>query len=275
MGVKGIYGLSGSGIDVESMVKAGMMKVAEGAVSSTVEILKTLKEKVVNAANATNTDADRATIQKELDQSIDQIDDNANVTFNGQYLVDGSHNSKVASTTTTFTNTSMQGMLLAALLAITADRERGRCILELCQGMFTEQMQALLQRFAGGEDRLSQNVWEAYSAFLPLVGGAGNEVLLEDYARMALDFSWAEVCKAADKLRELGQPAAAWILYSSVPQDAAVLTADFWHQAAVCAYQLRQFAVAEECFQKAEEQGCVRKDIAAYRKWMQEAQVLR
>ena len=84
-----------------------MMKVAEGAVSSTVEILKTLKEKVVNAANATNTDADRATIQKELDQSIDQIDDNANVTFNGQYLVDGSHNSKVAATTTTFTNTSM------------------------------------------------------------------------------------------------------------------------------------------------------------------------
>ena len=72
-----------------------MMKVAEGAVSSTVDILKTLKEKVINAANDTNTDSDRATIQKELDQSIDQINDNANVTFNGQYLVDGSHNNKV------------------------------------------------------------------------------------------------------------------------------------------------------------------------------------
>ena len=84
-----------------------MMKVAEGAVSSTVEILKTLKEKVVNAANDTNTDADRATIQKELDQSIDQIDDNANVTFNGKYLVDGSHNGKVTATTTTMTNESM------------------------------------------------------------------------------------------------------------------------------------------------------------------------
>ncbi|MDY6267571.1 MAG: flagellin, partial [Selenomonadaceae bacterium] len=34
-----------------------MMKVAEGAVSSTVDILKTLKEKVINAANDTNTDA--------------------------------------------------------------------------------------------------------------------------------------------------------------------------------------------------------------------------
>ena len=84
-----------------------MMKVAEGAVSSTVEILKTLKEKAVSAANDTNTDADRATIQKELDQSIDQINDNANVTFNGQYLVDGSHNRKVTQTTTHMTNQSL------------------------------------------------------------------------------------------------------------------------------------------------------------------------
>ena len=73
-----------------------MMKVAEGAVSSTVEILKTLKEKVINAANDTNTDSDRQQIQKELDQSIDQINDNANVTYNGKYLVDGSHNRRVS-----------------------------------------------------------------------------------------------------------------------------------------------------------------------------------
>ena len=84
-----------------------MMKVAEGAVSSTVEILKTLKEKAVNAANDTNTDADRQTIQKELDQSIDQINDNANVTFNGQYLVDGSKNGKTTATCTALTNQSL------------------------------------------------------------------------------------------------------------------------------------------------------------------------
>ena len=84
-----------------------MMKVAEGAVSSTVDILKTLKEKVINAANDTNTDDDRQTIQKELNQSIDQINDNANITFNGKYLVDGTHNQKVTATTTTFTNQAM------------------------------------------------------------------------------------------------------------------------------------------------------------------------
>ncbi|SEH23486.1 flagellin [Selenomonas sp. KH1T6] len=83
---------------------SSMMKTAEGAVSSTVDILKTLKEKVISAANDDKTDADRAAIQKELDQSIDQINDNANITYNGKYLVDGSHNSSVIQTTTTMTN---------------------------------------------------------------------------------------------------------------------------------------------------------------------------
>ena len=97
-----------------------MLKVAEGAVSSTVDILKTLKEKVINAANDTNTDDDRATIQKELNQSIDQIDDNANVTYNGKYLVDGSKNTVGTVTCTVMTNQSLNtattdGSILTAL----------------------------------------------------------------------------------------------------------------------------------------------------------------
>ena len=86
---------------------SSMMKVAEGAVSSTVDILKTLKEKAINAANDTNTDADRQTIQKELNQSIDQIDDNANVTYNGKYLVDGSKNTIGDATYTALTNQNL------------------------------------------------------------------------------------------------------------------------------------------------------------------------
>ena len=42
-----------------------------------------------------------------MDQSIDQINDNANVTFNGQYLVDGSKNKQTTATTTMMTNTSL------------------------------------------------------------------------------------------------------------------------------------------------------------------------
>jgi len=66
-----------------------------------------LKEKVINAANDTNTDSDRATIQKELDQSIDQIDDNANVNYNGKYLLDGSKNNKINATYTHMTNQNL------------------------------------------------------------------------------------------------------------------------------------------------------------------------
>ena len=84
-----------------------MMKTAEGAVSSTFEILKTLKEKAINAANDTNTDEDRRTIQKEINQMVDQIDDNALATYNGKYLVDGSRNSIGTATCTTLTNSSL------------------------------------------------------------------------------------------------------------------------------------------------------------------------
>ena len=85
-----------------------MMKVAEGAVNNTVEILKTLKEKAINAATDTNTDTDRATIQKEINQFIDQINDNALATFNGKYLVDGSKASvAVTDTKTVLINQSL------------------------------------------------------------------------------------------------------------------------------------------------------------------------
>ena len=69
---------------------SSLVKTAEGAVANTLEIVRTMKEKAINAATDTNTDSDRLTIQKELDQFIDQIDDNSLVTFNGKMLLDGS-----------------------------------------------------------------------------------------------------------------------------------------------------------------------------------------
>ena len=89
-----------------------LMRTAQGAVQSTIEILKTLKEKAINAANDTNTDEDRALIQKEVDKLIDQIDDNALTTYNGKYLIDGSHNMSVngdagQGTYSSFTNSSL------------------------------------------------------------------------------------------------------------------------------------------------------------------------
>ena len=101
-----------------------LLKTAEGAVSSTLDILKTLKEKVVNAANDTNTTADRQIIQDELNQAIDQINDNANVTFNGKTLVDGSMNKAIkTATTAAFTNQSLStGTAVASTLTSLQDR---------------------------------------------------------------------------------------------------------------------------------------------------------
>ena len=66
-----------------------LLKVADGVLSNSVTIMRTMKEKAIDAANDTNTDADRAIIQKQLDQQIDQLNDNALVTFNGKYIFDG------------------------------------------------------------------------------------------------------------------------------------------------------------------------------------------
>ena len=95
-----------------TMNGSALLRTAEGAVQSTIEILKTLKEKAINAANDTNTDEDRRLIQKEVDRLIDQIDDNALTTYNGKYLVDGSKNSLVigegdGGTRSTYANMSL------------------------------------------------------------------------------------------------------------------------------------------------------------------------
>ena len=59
--------------------------MADGVLANSVAIMRTMKEKAIDAANDTNTDSDRAIIQKD----IDQLNDNSLVTFNGKYLFDG------------------------------------------------------------------------------------------------------------------------------------------------------------------------------------------
>lgn len=70
---------------------ASALRVAEGGLQRMTDLVRTLKERAINAANDTNTDEDRAIIQKEANQYIDQIDDiSASTSFNGMKLLDGS-----------------------------------------------------------------------------------------------------------------------------------------------------------------------------------------
>lgn len=84
-----------------------LLKVADGGIISTVDILRKLKEKAIEAANDTATDSDRQTIQKLFDQYVDQIDDNAYVDYNGKNLLDGSRQGAAQATQQAYTNRAL------------------------------------------------------------------------------------------------------------------------------------------------------------------------
>ena len=68
-----------------------LLKTAQGGIGNTIDILKTLKERAVNAANDSNINTDRGAIQTEINQLLAQIEENAQkVKFNGRILLNGS-----------------------------------------------------------------------------------------------------------------------------------------------------------------------------------------
>ena len=69
-----------------------MIKIAHGGIQEIVNDLRTMKELAINAANDSNTDADRAIIQKEFEQRRSAINDIATWTnYNTKPLLDGSY----------------------------------------------------------------------------------------------------------------------------------------------------------------------------------------
>ncbi|MBO0992235.1 flagellin Hag [Bacillus sp. SD088] len=68
-----------------------LIQTAEGALNETHSILQRMRELAVQSANDTNTNSDRAELQKELSQLNEEIDRISNQTeFNTQKLLDGS-----------------------------------------------------------------------------------------------------------------------------------------------------------------------------------------
>lgn len=73
-----------------------MAQTAEGALGSMTEMLQKVRELAVQAANATNSDSDRASLNAEARQLVDEIQRIAEQThFNGTKLLDGSFGKKV------------------------------------------------------------------------------------------------------------------------------------------------------------------------------------
>ena len=72
-----------------------LAQTAEGALQEVTNNLQRIRELAVQASNATNSSADRAALQAEVDQLVSEIDRVANTSnFNGVKILDGSFTSK-------------------------------------------------------------------------------------------------------------------------------------------------------------------------------------
>lgn len=75
-----------------------MLRTASGAVQEQTNLLKTIKQKVIDASNDTNTDQDREVIQKEIDHCYSQMADIVYDTeFNGEKILLGNSVAEVVS----------------------------------------------------------------------------------------------------------------------------------------------------------------------------------
>lgn len=69
---------------------SALLKIAEGGVENIIAELQNLRELAINAATDTNSDEDRAILQKRFEQSMANINDIATTTnYNGKNLIDG------------------------------------------------------------------------------------------------------------------------------------------------------------------------------------------
>lgn len=69
-----------------------LVKTAEGGIQEIIENMRSMKEMAINSANDTNTDIDRAIIQKEFSERMQEITDIAATTnYNGRLLLNGDY----------------------------------------------------------------------------------------------------------------------------------------------------------------------------------------
>lgn len=102
-----------------------LSQTAEGALGEVANNLQRIRELAVQAANATNSSSDRAALQAEVSQLLQEIDRVANQTaFNGVRLLDGSFTSAVfqvgANAGETVTVSGLVDANIAALGSVTA-----------------------------------------------------------------------------------------------------------------------------------------------------------
>jgi flagellin len=107
-----------------------LIKTAEGALNETHSILQRMRELAVQSANDTNTDTDRAEIQKEVTQLNSEIDRISTTTqFNTKNLLDGSMGAGIATSVANVnTNTKIASGTLGTTTLITLQDKAGNSL---------------------------------------------------------------------------------------------------------------------------------------------------
>lgn len=109
-----------------------LANTASSGIGTIVDILKQLRSRAIDAANDSNSDADRQTIQKDVQNLLAQIDSSAqSVKYNGKSLLNGTYDETVMCSTSHVValdmNASESGKTLTDLLGI-AGSETARIV---------------------------------------------------------------------------------------------------------------------------------------------------
>lgn len=116
-------------------------------------------------------------------------------------------------------------------------------------------------------EKIDADYFDPYISVLTYIINYGNEIQLEKYIDVIGDFDSNMIRQIADKLYLNKKYVWAWNLYSKLPQNAPEVDEKFWLYAGVCQYELSNYHVAAECFEKAlgfDEDDDV---LAAYKLW--------
>ena len=84
-----------------------LLKTAQGSGNSIVDSIKEIQDLAIKATDETLTDNDRLVIQKDINRLVNQISSDAQITFNGKKLIDGSATTGNPETATVLSNDSL------------------------------------------------------------------------------------------------------------------------------------------------------------------------
>ena len=126
----------------------------------------------------------------------------------------------------------------------------------------------VIKKYHGLEADLTEKSWKAYAQGLDYIAKAERDIIFR-YALLAQNFSDKHQLLAAGTLFAMEQYDLAMMLYQEIPAAEITDMAKYWHDVAICLYNLHH-PETENALEKAasyEENA----DISSYQSWLQEA----